>query len=163
LFVDVKTIQPKPTDRWDQFENAQKKQRFPENVEVVLRKEGLGGELWHSMDAARSRMLEYAHELEGKITDGNLTNRNNAFFIMAFCGEGFNWREAELEKFVAFYKTGLHRVDDKFSKMELHDIQEKGISLTRTITQFACISRPQLAIRPTKVNWNVRHDDAPFI
>lgn len=40
FFVDVKAIQPKPTDRWDQFERAVREGWFPENVRVCYAKRG---------------------------------------------------------------------------------------------------------------------------
>jgi hypothetical protein len=156
LFVDVKTTQPKSSDRWDQFEKANEERWFPANVNVMLSKAWLGGDLWHSMFAARSRMLEYALELEKKITEGNLLNRENTFFILVLCGAGYHWHEDELEDFVAFYRTGVHRPDDPFSKAELKHIEKKRISLTRTITRFACMRRTQGGVLPAKLNWHVR-------
>ncbi|HMJ60979.1 MAG TPA: hypothetical protein VK493_04420 [Bryobacteraceae bacterium] len=161
LFVDVKTIQPESKDKWDQFQTAKDEQRFPDNIIVALRENGLGGELWHSMFAPRGRILEYTRKLERKIADGSLV-RTNTFFILALCGEGFDWREAELENFVAFYRTGVHRPDDKFSKMELEYIRQKAISLTRTITQFACMRRTQGGVQP-EVNWNVSAPGDKFV
>jgi hypothetical protein len=143
LFVDVKTIKPKPKDRWDQFEKACKNGWFPENVHVTFGKEWLGGEIWHGMFAARARMLEYALGLEAKIRDCNLA-ADNTFFILCLCGEGFHWHQDGLEDFVAFYRTGSHRGDDPFSKAEAKYIADNGITLDRTITRFACMNRPNL-------------------
>lgn len=154
-FVDVKTIQPKSIDRWDQFEKANEEQWFPNNVKVMLSKDRLGGELSHSMFAARSRMLDYTLELEKKITDGNFADRENTSFILALCGSGLHWRETHFEDFAEFYRTKVHRPDDAFSKMELNEVREKTIVLTRTITRFACLRRPQGCIQPANLNWNV--------
>lgn len=71
-YVDVKTIKPIAADRWDQFERAEKEGWLVDNVRVVIAQEWLGGEIWHGWFAARSRMLEYALELEQKIADANL-------------------------------------------------------------------------------------------
>lgn len=53
VFVDVKTIKPKPKDRWDQFQKAVSEGWIPDNIRVHLSREGRGGELWHSMFTAR--------------------------------------------------------------------------------------------------------------
>jgi hypothetical protein len=58
VFVDVKTIMPKPKDRWDQFQKAVSEGWIPDNIRVHLSREGRGGELWHSMFTARARILE---------------------------------------------------------------------------------------------------------
>lgn len=161
FYVDVKTVKPAATDRWEQYEKFQKERRFPENVHVTLSKHWLGGEMWHSMFAARGRMLEYTLELEAKIAEANLT-AENARSVMAFCGEGFHWRRDELEDFVSFYFKGRHRADDPFSKAELKYIADKRLRLNRTITSFACMSRPQGTIRQRLIDWNVQPPRDPF-
>ena len=160
LFVDVKTIKPKPRDRWDQFQKARNKGWFPENVQVMLSKEWLGGELWHNIFAARSRMLEYTLELEAKIRDCQLAG-DNTFFILALCGEGFHWHQDGLEDFVSFYRNGSHRGDDPFSKAETKHIADKGITLDRTISRFACMNRPQFQMHHRRLNWNVQPPSFP--
>lgn len=160
VFVDVKTIKPKPKDRWDQFQKAVNECWFPENVRVALAKEWLGGELWHNVFTARSRMLEYALQLEAKIRDCHL-GADNTLFILALCGEGFHWRRDSLEDFVAFYRNGRHRADDPFAKAEAKYIAENGITLDRTISRFASLSRPQFNIRQRRVNWNVQPPRPP--
>lgn len=116
VFVDVKTIQPKSIDRWDRFETANRERWFPDNASVVLSKSWLGGKLWHSMFAARSRMREHALELEKKIALGKLADRESTHFILALCGAGFHWHEGELEDFVAFYRTGVHPRTTRFPR-----------------------------------------------
>ena len=66
-------VKPKPRDRWEQYQRDEKEGWFPENVQVGLENNWLGGELWHNMFATRSRMLEYAVELETKIAKAELT------------------------------------------------------------------------------------------
>ena len=159
-YVDVKTIKPKPKDRWDQFEKAFNERWFPENVCVGLSKDWLGGELWHNMFAVRARMLEYTLELEAKIRDCKPVD-DNTFFILALCGNGFRWRQENLEDFVSFYLSGSHRADDPFSKAEDKYIADNKITLDRTITRFACMSRPQFVMRHRRLNWNVQPPKAP--
>ena len=120
VYVDVKTIKPEAKDRWDQFERALREQWFPENVSVILSQEWLGGELWHNMFAARSRMLEYTLELEEKIATGGL-EASNTFFVLALCGDGSHWRKDWLEDFVSFYYSGMHRPDDPFAKARVSE------------------------------------------
>ena len=161
LYVDVKTIKPEDGDRWEQFEEAVREDWIPENVNVVLSKEWMGGEIWHWMFAARSRMLEYALELESKIRESGLKGRADTYFALALCGAGVHWQEDWLEDFVQFYRTGRHRSDDPFAKMETHFIEQEEITLDRTVTRFACMKRRQGELFPTSLNWNVRGPKDP--
>jgi hypothetical protein len=154
-FVDVKTIKPKPRDRWEQYQRAVHEGWLPKNVQVTLRNEWLGGELWHNMFAARSRMLEYAVELERKIAGAALVG-DGTLFVLALCGEGFYWNQDELEDFVSFYRSGHHRADDPFSLVETKYIEHEGIALARTISQFAGLRRSQGDVDPKRLNWNVQ-------
>ena len=155
LFIDAKTIKPAPKDRWEQFERAIQEGWFPDNVKLMLSKEWVGGELWHDTFAARSRMLEYALELEEKITGCKL-QADKTYFVLMLCGEGFYWHEDALEDFVSFYFTGTHRSDDPFTKAETKYIAEKKLTLARTISRFACMRRPQGDVHKKRLNWNVQ-------
>jgi hypothetical protein len=155
LYVDVKTIHPRFTDRWDQFEEVKRTGKMPPNVNVVLSENWLGGEIWHSMYNARSRMLEHVLGLEAKIRAAKLTKPNDRS-IMMFGGAGFHWPEDELEDFVHFYRTGEHYPGDPFAEMESWYIQKKGITLDRTIGAFAAMRRYQFDIPHTRMNWNVQ-------
>jgi hypothetical protein len=160
-YIDVKTIKPQPCDRWDQFEKAMKEGWIADNVHVAISEEWLGGEIWHAWFAARSRMLEYALELEQKIAEGGLA-AENVLFVLALCGDGFHWHEDGLEDFVSFYYSGVHRADDAFSRVELRYMSDKKITLNRTISRFAYMKRPQSQIRQARLNWNVRPPGDPF-
>ena len=161
VYVDVKTIKPEDTDRWEQFERAKAEGWFPDNVIVGISQEGLGGEIWHAWFAARARMLEYSLELEQKIEEAQL-QVDKAVFVPALCGDGFRWHQDQLEDFVAFYSTGVHREDDSFSQVERKYMTDKNISLKRTISHFAYFQRKQGEIRPNRVNWHVRPPRDPF-
>lgn len=155
VYVDTKTIKPQAKDRWEQFEETGKHGRFTPNVEIVIKKEWLGGEIWHSMFAARGRMLEYTLELESKIEAASLQADKTAVILM-LCGEGFHWHQDDLEDFVSFYYSGRHRADDPFARMEDHEIRKTGITFQRSITRFACMNRPQGDIAYRRLNWNVQ-------
>jgi hypothetical protein len=161
LYADVKTIKPEDGDRWGQFEKAVKEDWIPENVNVVLSREWMGGEIWHGMFAARSRMLEYTLELESKIRESGLKGQENTFFAPALCGAGVHWQEDWLEDFVDFYRRGRHRSDDPFAKMEAHFIEEEKIVLDRAVKRFACMKRRQGELFQTRLNWNVRPPKDP--
>lgn len=128
VFIDVKTIQPETKDRWSQYERAREEQFFPENVRFGIEKEWLGGEIWHSAYASRGKMLEYALELEKKIAEARITD---ALCNLAFCGNGLDWHQDELEDFVSFYR-GRHRADDPFGRMEHTHVDRHKIELQRT-------------------------------
>jgi hypothetical protein len=161
VYVDVKTIKPEDTDRWEQFERARSEGWFPDNIVVGIAKEWLGGEIWHAWFAARARMLEYSLELEQKITEAALQTEN-AVFVLALCGDGFRWHPDLYEDFVSFYRSGVYRGDDTFSMVEQKYMEDKNISLTRTIPRFAYFQRKQGEVRTNRVNWNVRPPRDPF-
>ena len=161
IYVDVKTIKPEDKDRWEQFEKAVNEEWFPENVNVVLSKDGMGGKIWHGMFATRSRMLEYTLELEGKIRESGLQGQANPYFALALCGAGVHWQEDWLEDFVDFYRNGRHRSDDHFAKVEAHFIKKEKITLDGTVTRFACMKRRQGDVFHTRLNWNVRGPKDP--
>jgi hypothetical protein len=161
-YVDVKTIKPGSKDRWQQYVRAVNEKWLPKDVSVILSKQWLGGELWHYMFTARGRMLEYALELENKIAEATLAGEN-VFFTLALCGAGFHWREDHLEDFVSFYYSGTHRADDPFSQAEQKYMLENNISVKRTVSSFACMSRPQGTIRQRRLNWRVQPPPAPFL
>jgi len=154
-YVDVKTIKPESTDRWDQFEKAMAEGWFPENVIVGISQEWLGGEIWHAWFASRSRMLEYSLELEHKIADGRLS-AEKASFVLALCCDGFHWHQDQLEDFVSFYYSGACHADDAFSEVERRYMTDKKIFVSRTISRFAYFQRKQGEIRPNRVSWHVR-------
>lgn len=161
VYVDVKTIKPEDTDRWDQFERAKAEGWFPDNIIVGISEQWLGGEIWHSWFAARGRMLEYSLELEEKIAAAGPAV-DNVTTVLALCGDGFRWHHDQFEDFVTFYFTGAYRMDDTFSQVERRYIEERKISLIRNISRFAYFQRKQGEIRPNRVNWNVRPPRDPF-
>ena len=159
--MDVKTIKPEDTDRWEQFERARAEGWFPENVIVAISEEWGGGEIWHAWFAVRGRMLEYSLELEQKIKEARLAEENVGT-VLALCSDGFRWRQDQLEDFVAFYATGAYRADDPFSEMERKHVANNNISIVRTISRFAYFERKQGEVRPRRVNWYVRPPRDPF-
>lgn len=162
FYIDVKTIKPQEHDKWCQFEEQLKKGRFPKNVNYLLKKKWMGGQLWHYAYASRSRILEYSIELEEKIAASGVAAGTTQFFLV-FCGEGFYWHMDELEDFVQFYRTGTHRADDPFGNMEAHYVREKGISLSHTISAFSCMARPQGEIQSKRIVWRVEPPDDEII
>jgi len=159
--VDVKTIKPEARDRWSQYERAVKEKWFPKNVLFVLEREWLGGELWHTAFTSRARFLEYAMELEGKLAAaafGEMAHRR----ILMLCGEGFHWRQDELEDFVHLYRSGAHRADDPFALAEVRHIETNGIAIARTISSFGCLDRRQGDVAARRINWHVQPPPPPF-
>jgi hypothetical protein len=159
--VDVKTISPVPTDRWGQFEQAQREKWFPENVRVGLFEHWMGGETWHGWVTGRGRMLEYTLELEQKIREGGLIGRSDSAVILVLCGTGSRWHESQLEDFADFYRSGRHRSDDGFAKMEAHFMEERKIVLERTVTSIAYMERKTTDILPRIMRWKVRGPTDP--
>jgi hypothetical protein len=154
VYVDVKTIAPRPLDRWDQFVKFQSLDWFPPGMVMIRNEEWLGGEMWHNTYASRERMLEHTVGLERKISDGKLAAKDT-FFVLALCGHEHHWRQSQLENFVSFYYTGFHRPDDPLSKAEGKHVEDNHLSFARVISRFACMFRPQLGLRPHRLNWRV--------
>ncbi|MPY88842.1 MAG: hypothetical protein GEU99_13050 [Luteitalea sp.] len=154
-FIEVKTIHPELIDRWDQYERVVRSGRITENVTIHFERDRMGGQLWHQRFSARARMLEYSRELEDRITACGIDSPRHRFMLALF-SDGFVCQKDELEDFVAFYRTGLHRPDDGLAKMEAHDVGSKNVTLTRRITRFAHFSRSPFAASPAEKDWNVR-------
>jgi hypothetical protein len=159
--VDVKTIKPEARDRWDQYERAVRERWFPKNVLFVLEREWLGGELWHTAFTSRARFLEYAIEFEAKLAAAAFGDRTHRRILM-LCGEGFHWRQDELEDFVHFYRSGEHRADDPFALAEARYVETSGLAIARTISSFGCLDRRQGDVTARRINWHVQPPPPPW-
>lgn len=160
-YIDVKSIVPKAVDKWSQYEQAQQQGWMPASAGVVLDKRMLGGELWHFGVAARSRMLEYAMELEAKIEFAKAMHPSATVCLM-LCSMGFHWSRDELEDFAGFYRSGTHRPDDPYSVMEAKHLHDKQIVLSRGIDAFAFLERMQFELEASEINWRVAPPPLPF-
>lgn len=161
FYVEVKTIQPRFKDRWDDYSSTIERGFLPENVHVHHEEDWLGGELWHFRTAARAKMLDYALAFEERIQ--NCLAGQQVGTVLVFCGDGNRWHQDELEDFVAFYKSGSHRQDDPFSKMEAHYIRERSFQLRRTIQHFAYVARSELEALPRHFIWSVKPPPEPWL
>jgi hypothetical protein len=85
-------------------------------------------------------MLEYSLDLEQKIEEAGLV-AENVIPVLVLCSDGFHWHPDQLEDFVTFYFTCAHRGDDPFSQVERKYIEDRRISLKRTIARFAYFQR----------------------
>lgn len=159
--IDVKSIVPKAVDKWNQFQQAKQESWMPASARVALEEGSLGGELWHYGVAARAKMLEYSLELEAKI-DFALRADPTAITILVLCSMGFHWSRDELEDFAGFYRTGVHRPDDPYSRMEAKHIRDKGIALSRQIGFFAFLERKQFDLDASAMSWAVAPPRLPW-
>ncbi|NOZ83901.1 MAG: hypothetical protein GXP60_03690 [Epsilonproteobacteria bacterium] len=153
-YIEVKTIHPRSQDDWDRYQDAIKNRRFPRNTQLILDNEWLGGELYHNAYAARSKMLDYASDMEDKIKSCLSTVEEKITFLVLFTN-GFHWHLDELEDFVFFYRKGTHFPGDPFAIMEEHFVKERNRQFEGTIDHFAYFRRPKTEIRPNKVIWSV--------
>jgi hypothetical protein len=164
VWVDVKTIHPRTRDRWAQFAEISSSGLFPDNVDVQLERDWLGGEIWHWKYAARAKMLDYAHECEAKLAAVDAgAGETRPFGVLVYCGTGFHWHRDELEDFVAFYSAGRHRDDDPFRVMEQHFLESSGTLLTRRIDQIALMYRAHGELNPSKLVWRVVPPPEPWL
>lgn len=158
--VDVKTIKPQSHDRWDQYQRAINEGWLPNNVQYVLQQEWQGGELWHTAFASRARFLEYTLEFEDKLIAASFDEAAKRRILM-LCGEGFHWRQDELEDFVAYYTSGAHRYDDPFALAEARHIQDNNLAIRREISSFGCLDRRHGDIVARRINWHVQPPPPP--
>lgn len=152
--VDVKTIAPATRDRGDQYARAMMERWLPPQTLITLQKEWLGGEIWHDKVAARSRMLEYTLELEGKVSEASLHGEGSCV-VLLLCSNGYHWHEDELEDFADFYRHRVHRADDPFAQMEKRHLKEKGIVLSGAVRAFAYLERRSGEVFPHHLQWRV--------
>lgn len=159
--VDVKTIRPQIIDRWDQYERAIAEGWLPRHVQFLVNRKWMGGAIWHAAFTSRARFLQYSLELEHKIAQSG-HDRVGCRRILMFCGEGFHWHQDQLEDFVAYYRSGVHRTDDPFALAEAKYITERRLKVQRTISSFGCLSRRQGETGAHRVNWLVQPPAMPL-
>jgi large subunit ribosomal protein L30 len=141
LYVEVKTIRPNIADdekTWQKY--LRRKQYHPKTVEYIVTREGMGGRIYGNAYASRGRFLEYTRSFEARLRAAK--DIRPGVGVLVFCGNGFAWRLSELEDFVDFYHTGVHRADDAFGPMEKNYMEASGIELARNIDHFAFLKRP---------------------
>ena len=153
-YIEVKTIHPTTQDDWEKYQCALKKQRFPKDTHLILDNEWLGGELYHNAYASRTKMMDYALDLEKKI-EACLSDIFEKMVFLVLFTNGFHWHLDELEDFVFFYFNGFHFPGDHFSSMEKFVVKEKNIVFNKTIDCFSFIKRPKTELKPNRVIWNV--------
>jgi hypothetical protein len=105
-----------------------------------LKRNFLGGELWHYIFSSRARFLEHSLALERKIADSEPPTEGTTYRLV-FCGSAFHWTRDRLEDFADFYRTGRWRADDALAAQQAHYIASKGISFRGTINGFCCLHR----------------------
>jgi hypothetical protein len=153
-YIEVKTIHPTPQDDWEKYQAALQNQRFPNDVHLILEHEWLGGELYHNAYASRTKMMDYALEMEERIEACLTEVRDKMTFLVLFT-DGFHWHLDELEDFIFFYFNGVHFQGDPFSCMEDFIIEEEQITFKKTINYFAYFRRPRTELKPNRVVWRV--------
>ena len=139
IFYDVKTIQPEGRDKWDSYEKAKNSGWFTSNTHLALEREGMGGAIFHDLQASRQKFIDYTLELEEKIRP--LSNCERTYFRPIFCGDGFQWRCDHLEDFADCYFFGHSRADDTLGAMQTHYMEEKGLNFDRSIHGFCYFER----------------------
>jgi hypothetical protein len=155
-WVEVKTIHPTQQDDWGKFEAARENGRFPRNVDVILAKEMMGGEIYHNHYSGRTKILEDVVETEAKLAECGIDPAATPC-TLAVAASPLELPMDALEDFTFFYRTGKHSPWDEFRRMEAYGIAERQIQLRRTISKFAYVGRATYEIWPREVNWNVQH------
>ena len=155
LWLEVKTIHPPAKDTWENFVRIVDAGLLPDRVVVSLDPEWMGGELWHSWYASRARMLGYALDFEERIEKCDVAGEGTRR-VLVLCGDDFSWHVDQLEDFVTYYQTGIHRSDDPMGKMEAHHVLTNSIEITRRIDHFSAVMRPNTSVTARRVEWSVR-------
>ena len=159
VWVEVKTIHPKPLDGWDRYAEAVEARHFPDNAQLILDHSWLGGELFHKYFSARAKILSYTLATEEKVAQ--CLEPANETVCLAFFSNGFDWHIEDLEDFLYFYRHGKHYDGDHFRLMEEHHIAQNQINLRRNINHFGYIKRPSTEVRPVGGTWSVKPFEWP--
>lgn len=135
LYIEVKTVHPRAEDSDENWEKYKKRRKlFSAGTDYIVSKDWRGAAISAESFSARSSFLKYTIETEEKLTE--IQKKNPGKGILLFCGSGTRWHKDELEDFVDFYQGGKHRIDDPFSKMEIHHIANKtllSVEILRTL------------------------------
>jgi large subunit ribosomal protein L30 len=140
IYIEVKTVRPYSADSeeaWQRF--IDRKEHHTPNVELLLHKDSMGGAIYDNRFKSRSRFLDYTQQFETRLQAAQAIKPGRG--ILVFCGSGFAWHRSNLEDFADFYRTGKHRSDDVFGRMEADSIDRKKIKLLRNISDFAWMRR----------------------
>jgi ribosomal protein L30 len=155
LYVEVKTVRPRTADTEEAWNNyLRRRTRHPKNVEIITKKEWMGGAIYGNEFTSRSRFLEYTLDFEVRLAAAKAIKPGPG--VLVFCGNGFAWRLSNLEDFADFYRNGVHRADDAFALMEQYDIEEKGVQLLRNVDHFAFLKRHVEQPRAERFTYPVR-------
>jgi hypothetical protein len=96
-YFDVKTVWPRnPEDaklKWKKYEEM--RSLFPDNADLLLAEEWMGGEFWHFFSSARAKFLDHVLALERKVA--TLPKRRAwlsewYFVAIEFAGDATNWK-----------------------------------------------------------------------
>lgn len=140
LYVEVKTVRPKTKATQDAYSKFEKRRQYhPKNVEFIVNPQQMGGAIYGDAFASRSHFLEYTMDFEERLAAAKAIRPGPG--ILVFCGNGFAWRQSNLEDWADFYHLGRHRVDDPFGPMERDHIAKKKIELKRNVDHFAWLQR----------------------
>ena len=140
LYVEVKSVCPAAVDSdqtWQKYLTLRK--HHPQNANMIVRKDWMGGMIYANTFASRSKFLQYSIAFEERLEEAQGVKIGPG--ILVFCGTGFQWHVDELEDFADFYRLGKHRVDDPFALMEQYEIEKEGIDLRRNISEFSFVQR----------------------
>ena len=149
LYVEVKTVKPRTEDSEASWADFEKRSAYhPDRGNYIVRKEWLGGKLYGDSFSARGSFMAYGRQFEERLAAANAVRPGEG--VLLVCGTGFEWHLSELEDFADFYRSGTHRADDPFGKMEAHALAEQAIELRRNIGEFAYIERPMNRVSPAR-------------
>ena len=142
LHVEVKTVHPQaPDDDEPSWREYLRQSEFnPPYPHFDAEREWMSGALYGNRFSARFDFLEYALDFEVRLADAKTIGRGSG--ILVFCGNGFAWNRSDLEDFVDFYRSRIHRPDDALALMEQCYIKDEDIHVRRNIDHFACLTRP---------------------
>jgi hypothetical protein len=155
IYVEAKTVSPHSADTdeaWEKF--LEREKLHPKNVSVILEKDWMGGAIYGSLFASRSKFLDYAQDFETRLAAAKAVKLGPG--ILVFCGDGFAWHKSNLEDFADFYLDGVHRNDDAFGPMEKHHIEQKKIELLRNIDHFGYLRRHVETARREELHFPIR-------
>lgn len=154
IYVEVKTVHPKLVDSEAAWKHFLKRQEYhPPNVNFITQQENMGGALYGSLVASRSKFLDYTLDFESRLREAKEIRGGPG--VLVFCDNGIAWNLTDLEDFADFYNAGSHRQDDLFSLMELHHMKKNGIKLLQNIDHFSYLKRANKQPLPREFKFSV--------
>lgn len=139
-WVEVKTVSPQWRDdeaNWQRF--LRFVEDFPDNAELVIRKEWAGAAIAGQYIGTRWSFIRRTVAVEE--TAALLPDDLKGPVWLLFCARNHDWRSDELEDFSDLYRTGRGRDDDPLRNAADSFMVSEGLGFQRSLAGFHFLGR----------------------